>query len=314
MPRRQPPRIGLALGAGSARGWAHIGVIRALQDAGIQPALVCGTSMGALVGAVYANGDLDWLEDWATQLTWQAVVRMLDIRFSGGLLGGAKLIEFFGQRFADKDISELQLPFSAIATELESGREVWLQEGSVMDSVRASIAIPGLFTPVLRQGVWVVDGGLVNPVPVSVAQAMGADIVIAVDLNNDILNARSLGSPLPAESSEAETESEDGATSVKPWRGWLKAVGVEAGLTLPVKKVREPVPSLLTAVEQGISIMQVRITRSRLAGEPADILITPRLGAMGFLDFHRAGQAIEEGRAAVERMMPAIKAQIGLDD
>ena len=314
MPRRQPPRIGLALGAGSARGWAHIGVIRALQDADIQPALVCGTSMGALVGAVYANGDLDWLQDWATKLTWQAVVRMLDIRFSGGLLGGAKLIEFFGQRFGDKNISELHLPFSAIATELETGREVWLQEGGVMDSVRASIAIPGLFTPVLRQGVWLVDGGLVNPVPVSVAQAMRADVVIAVDLNNDILSARSLGRLPPAEPSDEEAKPGSEAAPAKPWRGWLKAAGAEVGLTLPVKKVREPVPSLLTTMQQGIRIMQVRIGRSRLAGEPADILVTPRLGAMGFLDFHRAGHAIEEGRLAVERVMPEIKAQIGLDD
>jgi NTE family protein len=309
MPRRGPPRIGLALGAGSARGWAHIGVIRALQEAGIRPALVCGTSMGALVGAVYANGDLDWLEEWATKLTWQTVVRMLDIRFSGGLLGGAKLIEFFGQRFADKNISELQLPFSAVATELESGREVWLQEGGVMDAVRASFAIPGLLTPVLRQGVWLADGGLVNPVPVSVARAQHADLVIAVDVNSDLLHARNLGAPLAAEPTP-ESEPQPAVVPGKPWRGWLKAVGVEGGLSLPVKKVREPVPSLLTAVEQGINIMQVRITRSRLAGEPADILITPRLGTMGFLDFHRAAQAIDEGRAAVARMMPTIKAHI----
>ena len=194
MLRRRPhSRIGLVLGGGAARGWAHIGAIRALHDAGIKPDVVCGTSIGALIAAVYANGDLDWLEEWVSRLTWQTVVRLLDLRISGGLLGGRKVIQVFANRFNGCEISELQMPFAAVATELDSGRETWLQDGSVVDAVRASIAIPGIFTPVWHNGVWLVDGGLSNPVPVSVARGMRADCVIAVDLNNDILNGRDFG-------------------------------------------------------------------------------------------------------------------------
>lgn len=306
MNRRRTPRIGLALGGGSARGWAHIGVIRALEEIGVQPSFVCGTSIGALVGAVYANGELDWLEDWVTRLSWQTAVRMLDLRFTGGLLGGQKLINFFGNRFGDKTIGELNLPFAAVATHLDTGREIWLQEGRVMDAVRASIAIPGLFMPVSRNGMWLVDGGLVNPVPVSVARALGSDIVIAVDLNNDILSARASIDILSAE------ETHPGPRN--PFKSKLRALfdarRIAAGATVPLVRQAADAPSLFAAIEKGINIMQVRITRSRLAGEPADIWLTPRLGKMGLMDFHRGREAIEEGRAAVARMLPEIQAQI----
>jgi NTE family protein len=334
---RRHTRIGLVLGGGAARGWAHIGAIRALQDAGIKPDLVCGTSIGALVGAMYANGDLDWLEQWVSRLRWQTVVRLLDLRFSGGLLGGKKVIQLFATRFNDRQITELPVPYAAVATELDSGREFWLQEGSVINAVRASIAIPGFFVPVRHDGVWLVDGGLSNPVPVSVARAMRADFVIAIDLNNDILNSRNFGraagaasivpsiaAPSVAALSDAELPLADADAPVpapgslrrngKPWPRWL-APGPER----PNDDVQVPptpsarVPSMLTSVAQSIDIMQVRISRSRLAGEPADILIQPRLGGMSIFDFHRAGPAIAEGRAAVERMMPALRAQLGLD-
>ncbi|MBU4499706.1 MAG: patatin-like phospholipase family protein, partial [Gammaproteobacteria bacterium] len=181
------PRIGLALGGGSARGWAHIGVIRALKDAGIEPDIVCGTSIGALVGAAYVGGELDRLEDWVRSLRPQTVVSFLDFSLNGGLIKGDKLIDFFRSHFVDREICDLARPFGAVATDLRRGREVWLRDGRVTDAVRASIALPGLFTPVLRDGNWLVDGGLVNPVPVSLCRAMDADIVIAVDLNADLL-------------------------------------------------------------------------------------------------------------------------------
>ena len=221
--RRRYSRIGLVLGGGAARGWAHIGAIRALHDAGIKPDVVCGTSIGALVGAVYANGDLDWLEEWVAKLTWQTVVRLLDLRFSGGLLGGRKVIQIFADKFNGRSIAQLNMPFAAVATELDSGRESWLQDGSVVDAVRASIAIPGIFTPVLHNGVWLVDGGLSNPVPVSVARGMRADCVIAVDLNNDILNGRDFGGAAV----ETPALDPDAPPPValrrngKPWPRWL---------------------------------------------------------------------------------------------
>jgi NTE family protein len=343
MHRRRPPRVGLVLGGGAARGWAHIGAIRALEEAGIKPDVVCGTSIGALVGAVYANGDLDWLEDWVGKLTWQTVVRLLDLRFSGGLLGGRKVIDLFAQQFNGRAIDDLKMPFTAVATELDTGREVWLREGGVVDAVRASIAIPGIFTPIWHDGVWLVDGGLSNPVPVSAARAMRADTVIAIDLNHDILNGRDLGGAIDTVKRETPVEPpRAGAAVVNPadpaaadvagsaaaepapllrrngkrFPSWLQP-SAQAALGSPDVRVAPPpstrVPSLLSSIAQSIDIMQVRITRSRLAGEPADVLIQPRLGGMGIFDFHRAGPAIAEGRAAVQYMLPAIRAQLGLE-
>jgi len=164
---RRKPTIGLALGSGSARGWAHIGVIQSLEKVGIVPDVVCGTSIGALVGAAYAAGELQRLERWTRGLTWQGVVGFLDLSMNGGLIKGAKLIDFFRQAFKDRDIKELECKYGAVATELQSGREIWLTEGSVFDSVRASISLPGLFTPFEHDQRLLLDGGLVNPVPVS---------------------------------------------------------------------------------------------------------------------------------------------------
>jgi NTE family protein len=309
-------RIGLVLGGGAARGWAHIGAIRVLQEAGIRPDLVCGTSIGALIGAVYANGDLDWLEQWASRLTWQTVVRLLDLRVSGGLLGGRKVIQLFANQFNGREIGELQLPYAAVATELDTGREIWLQEGGVVEAVRASIAIPGLFTPVWHDGIWLVDGGLSNPVPVSVARAMRANFVIAIDLNNDILNGRELGGPTPLLPPPDPDAAPPGSLrrNGKPWPRWLAPDPDRASADVripPAPSARTP--SMLSSIAQSIDIMQVHITRSRLAGEPADILIQPRLGGMSIFDFHRAAPAIAEGRAAVELMMPAIRARLGLE-
>jgi len=280
------PRIGLALGSGSARGWAHIGVIRALADAGIVPDLICGCSVGALVGAARADGSLDKLEEWVLGLCWQDVLGLMDISLNGGLLKGDKLMAFFERHFVDRGIEALPMPFACVATDLASGREVWLREGSVAAAVRASAALPGLFAPVLRDGRLLVDGGLVNPVPVSLCRALGADIVIAVDLGSD-----RVGSAL--RSAAAEEEGGQNWTS-----RLLSRIGFGADDGVP------PMTSVLAA---SLHIMQTRIARSRLAGEPADVLLAPRLAHLALMDYHRAGEAIAEGRAAVERMAPALE-------
>jgi NTE family protein len=311
-PRRT--RIGLVLGGGAARGWAHIGALRALHEAGIEPDIICGTSIGALVGAVYANGDLDWLEQWVLRLTWQSAIRLLDLRVSGGLLGGKKVIQLFAARFNGREISDLQLPYAAVATELDTGRETWLQEGSVVEAVRASIAIPGLFTPVWHDGYWLVDGGLSNPVPVSIARAMRADFVIAIDLNSDLLSGRDFGGPIRALPLPEENVRPPAGLrrNGKPWPRWLAPDPERTSDDVRVPPAPSArVPSILSSIAQSIDIMQVRITRSRLAGDPADILIQPRLGGMSVFDFHRAAPAIAEGRAAVERMLPAIREHLG---
>ncbi len=186
---KRAPRIGIALGSGSARGWAHIGVLRALAREGIEPQIISGCSVGAFVGAVAAAGDLDKLGTWVETLGWQRVVGLLDMGLRGGLIKGDKLIAFFERNFVDRDFTALARSFGCVATDLQSGHEIWLREGSVSAAVRASIALPGLMAPIWQDGRLLVDGGLVNPVPVSLARAMGADIVIAVDLNSDVVGA-----------------------------------------------------------------------------------------------------------------------------
>ena len=286
------PRIGLALGSGSARGWAHIGAIRALEERGIKFDLICGTSIGALVGAVYASGQLQQLEDWVTSLTWAKVWRLMDISFKGGLIRGRTLFNLFRATFQDLDISELATPFGAVATELNSGREIWLRHGKLLDVVRASIAMPGLFTPVVHDDMLLVDGGLVNPVPVSMCRALGADLVIAMDLSWGKLGAyRHMSRELAVRTPEPSWLG-------RLTNGWLGGVA---------KKGAEPrVPSIFEVFNTSLDIVEQRVARSRLAGEPADVLITPLLPDFGTMDYHRASEAIAEGHAAVERMMPLI--------
>ena len=293
--------IGLALGGGAARGWAHIGVIRALADAGVVPDIVCGTSIGALVGAAYASGELDRLEPWVRGIKLQTVVSFLDFSLGSGLIKGERLIEFFRNHFVDRDIATLPLPFAAVATDLEHGREVWLREGVVSDAVRASIALPGLFTPVRRDGVWLVDGGLVNPVPVSLCRAMGAELVIAVDLNADLLG-RHLKQKLPKPAA-APAGPESLADTVR--------TRLQAGMAQFARNGNhDRPPAMLDVLASSLNIMQVLITRSRLAGEPADVMVTPRLADLGLMEFHRAAVAIEAGRRAVAEAMPQLAARL----
>ena len=284
------PRLAVALGSGSARGWAHIGVLRALQQAGITPDIVCGTSMGAFVGAAYASGSLDSLEGWARSLTRRDVLGFFDVSLgAGGLIKGEKLLGYTSRLFLDETFADLDKPFACVATDLASGREVWLKEGRILDAVRASVALPGLLVPQLRDGCYLVDGGLVNPVPVSLCRALGADIVIAVDLGMDTVGLRSR----PGDSSA-------------PVPAWRQTMGRWLGREGEGEKVVRP--SLADVVSNSIAIMQGRIARSRLAGEPADVLIAPRLGQLGLLDFHRADEAIAAGRKATEHMLPMLLA------
>ncbi|MBE0621041.1 MAG: patatin-like phospholipase RssA [Burkholderiales bacterium] len=300
MSTRRKPRVGLALGSGSARGWAHVGVIRALEEAGIRPDLVCGTSIGALVGAAYVAGELPSFEKWLLGLGIRDVLALLDVRLNGGMIKGERLMEFFRRNFIDRPIEELPMPYAAVATDLNSGIEVWLRQGSTMAAVRASIALPALFSPAVHEGRVLVDGALVNPVPVSLARAMGADIVIAVDLSSDILGRRQ----------RAEPEHEAPVAEVSEWRRKLQE---RLGTLMPARADDgEPrLPSILEVVATSINIMQVRVTRSRMAGDPPDAIITPRLAHLGLLDFHRAKEAIEAGERAVEAALPGLNTLFG---
>ena len=299
--------VGLALGSGAARGWAHLGVLQELAREGIAPQIITGCSIGAFVGAAAASGDLDKLVRWAETLKWQDVVSLLDVSLRGGLIKGQKLIDFFERNFVDRDFTELDQRFACVATELSTGREIWLHEGSVSAAVRASIALPGLMTPVLHQGRMLVDGGLVNPVPVSLCRAMGADVVIAVDLGSDMVGRafrHSAVEPAPLEGTEA---------------GWTERLlsrfgfAAEEGAPAPARVAGggDNLPSLVSVISSSINIMQVRVARSRLAGEPADLLISPRVSQLGLMDYHRADEAIAEGVAAVARVRPLLRELLG---
>jgi len=288
------PRIGFVLGAGSARGWAHIGVLRGLDEAGIRPDMIAGCSVGALVGAAYAAGRLDQLEIWARSLDWKRLLKLMDFGLRGGLIKGTRVRELFSEQFVEREFSELPLQFAAVATDLHSGQEIWLREGRVSTAVSASVAVPGLFRPVLHDERFLVDGGVVNPVPVSLCRAMGADIVIAVDLGSDLIGRY--------------VRDDDRAPTEIVSRGFMGKL--LSRYSKPVESQPDPGPqwpSLLETLMGSINVMQVRIARSRLAGEPPDVLLTPRLGHLGLLDYHRAEVAIAEGRDAVTRMLPAIR-------
>ena len=300
--RLRKPRLGIALGSGSARGWAHIGVLRALEQAGIVPDIVSGTSIGALVGAAYASGRLDPLEEWVARIDWWEIIRYMDM--SRGGVEGERLMRAFGERVEDVPIETLPKPFGAVATDLLTGREVWFQNGSLLEAVRASIALPGLFSPVRFQERWLVDGGLVDPLPVSLCRALGAEQVIAVNLNGDIVGRR-----LPGRSTHRPASN---PLLARLSTGWQTVLGnLHDRLSPPEKEEDEP-PSLFDVMAGSIHIMQDRITRARMAGDPPDVVLAPRLAHLGLMDFDRAGEGIAAGMDCVRLHLPLLRDALNL--
>lgn len=292
-------RIGLALGSGAARGWAHLGVLRALAEGGIEPDVIAGTSVGALVGGAWLTDQVEPLSAWARSLGLMGLVPLLDLTLSrGGLLTVSKLFDRFRNPLTDVPIETLRRPFGVVATELSTGREVWIREGPMLEAVHASVAIPGLIPAVRHEDRWLVDGALVNPVPVSLARAMGATVVIAVNLNGDL-------SGLPRITRHVRHRPV--AVPENP----LAQFGVKIGATTralaqQVFKPRGPAPGVLDALAGSLDIMQDRITRARLAGEPADVVITPPIGHIGVLDFDQPDELVRLGYEATVAMRPAI--------
>ena len=287
------PRIGLALGGGSARGWAHIGVLRALEEAGIHPTVVAGCSIGAVVGACYAAGRLDRLEVFARALTRRRVVGLIDPRLPGsGLIAGNRLRQRLHADLGERRIERLPIRFGCVATEYGTGAEVCLTEGPAVDAVRASYAIPGLFPPVTHEGRVLMDGTLVNPVPVALARALGADLVICVNLNGDT------GGPVVRE-----------VPASIPHRGFLTTLRDRLrGFPRPEPEI--PVPGLARVVLDAFNITQDRISRSRLERDPPDVAIGPDVAAFGLFDFHRADEGIALGYRAARAALPRIRAVV----
>ena len=301
--RKAPRKIGLALGSGSARGWAHIGVIRALTEAGIHIDCIAGTSIGAVVGAVHASGNIDTLEDVVLEMDWKKIVYFFDVVLpKSGLIDGNKVADFIRSCVEESNIEDLPLPFSAVSTDLATGNEVVIQEGDIIEAVRASISVPGIFTPVRKDNMSLVDGGLVNPVPVSVVREMGADFVIAVDLNHDIIAKKGFTQISIPDSSIRHSEKEGGQNSVETKSTIFEALNrrirmVDFPALTQVRQwlVRDPLPNIFEVLMTSINIMETQITTSRLKTDPPDLLIRPNLGHLRFLEFNRAQEAIVEG-------------------
>jgi len=305
--KRGGPAIGLVLGSGAARGFAHIGVMRALQAHGIAPDIIVGTSMGALVGGCYATNHLDTLEHWARSLTRRRIISYLDVRIGGsGIIGGTRLANRLQQSLGDIGIEDLPVRFAAIATEIGTGHEVWLTRGSLAQALRASYALPGIFAPVYLGGRWLVDGALVNPVPVSAARALGARVVIAVNMDADRFGRGATIASHGAEPGDGHAAA--ASAEAEPRNGFARLrgmFGAERALRRQII-VDDARPGFSTVMIESFNIMQDRLTRMRLAGDPPDIHITPRIGNIGFLDFHRAAESIAIGQAATERAIDSI--------
>ena len=307
-------RVALALGSGGARGYAHIGVIQALEERGFGIVGVAGASMGALVGGVWAAGKLEEFSDWALGLTRAAVLRLLDVSFRApGAIRAERILANVQELVEDKSIEGLPVPFTAVATDLISRREVWLQQGRLDRAIRASIALPGIFTPVMLNGRLLADGGLMNPVPVSPMAALDADLTIAVSAGGE-----REGPPATAAVSEsAET---------RPIEEWIARFRERAGRALDSEVIRSVLargteeaaaaaestaePQALPAGLSGYDVMsyslaamQTVVSRYRLAGSPPDLLITIPVTDIRAMEFHRAEEMISLGRDSAARAL-----------
>lgn len=292
-------KIGLALGAGAAKGWAHIGVINALRKLGIEADIVAGCSVGALVGAAFASHRLPAMEKWVRSFSYWDVLRLMDLSWQrGGLLRGERVFNVVGQILKITDFTDCSLKFGAVTTNLSTGRELWMTKGDIHQAIRASCSMPGLLAPVWFDGYWLVDGALVNPVPISLARAMGADIVIAVDLQHD---AHLMQQDLFSVRNDASDHSETSISDANNWRDRLR----ERMNRMMLKKTTFT-PTAMEIMSTSIQMLENRVKRTRMASDPPDVLIQPYCPQISTLDFHRASEAIEAGRLAVEKQIDVL--------
>lgn len=297
-----PPRLGLALGGGVGRGWTHIGVIHALVEAGLKPDIIAGTSIGAVVGGCYAAGKLDALEEWARGLTPMSVMRLMDFRLrQPGMIGGARLQRRLRDNLGDIRVEDLPLPFAAISADLLTGHEVWRNQGDLVDALRASYALPGIFPPIPYRHRMLIDGGIVNPVPVSACRALGADVVVAVSLLTDMAGQsrrQSMNGP-----GTPGNEMPDQMSSLEK----AAPLGGLGGMVNRIFRRDSSLPSLFSVMFSTLQIVTERMSRARLAADPPDVLLLPPLGHITMVEFHRAEEQIAIGRSVANEAMEDIR-------
>lgn len=311
-------KIGLALGSGAARGWAHIGIIEALEKLGIQIDIVAGCSIGSYVGAAYTSGKLDELSEWARSLTEWQVFSMMGVGIRrGSFASGNKVFQNLEQ-FSETRFEAMYKPLGIVATDLYSGKEVSFLSGPVQDAVRASCAIPGLFPPFAHNGRWLVDGAVVNPVPVNLCRQLGADFVFAVNLSADFRPQLLMKNHQEHEQNEQKTNDFFSKSQEFFQQLFKPDDKEEKDDSLPppqAQQIPPPMdsPSIIGVMSSSLEILQARVTRSRLAGDPPDVLIEPQLRDFGIMEFYRAQELIEEGRKSVDRIADHIRYQLGID-
>ncbi len=305
--------VALVLGSGSSRGWAHIGAIEALEEEKIPIDFISGCSVGSYVGAIYASGNLPSLKEFVLRMSGKKVFSYFDVIFprSGLLDGTRKVAELFSMHTSAERFSDLNIPVMMVATDLQRGEKVILKSGNLLQALRATMSFPGLFAPARVKGRLLIDGALVDPVPVGVARATEADIVIAVDLNSGIVSrrmrikdSRDLDTP---EKEEGKIKSE----LLKKLTIHYEAAGeaFKEKLNKMIGRDAE-LPDIFDTVMTSVNIMVERITRINLAVDPPDILIQPRLGALKMMDFDQVNLTIKEGYLSVMEKMDQIKAML----
>jgi NTE family protein len=308
-PAPQQKKIGLALGSGGARGWAHLGVLQRLSELGIVPHCVAGTSIGSIAAALYATDSLATMEDLATHLDWKRVAQLfLEVKFPrSGLLTGKNFIHMLKSIIPVRQIEDLRLPYAAVATDLETEKEVVLCSGNLFDAIRASIGIPGIFTPTRLSGKYLVDGGLVNPLPVSVCRAMGADLVIAVDINlRAAPHTRKLAKPQPAPPEPSVRITQLIATLGKLMPQMQAPMEDTALRWLTPKTKSDDALTIFDVLTRSFRLAENQITRRELELNPPDLLIQPEVGNIMTLEFHRGPEAIAAGIRAVNECLPLL--------
>lgn len=288
--------VSLVLGSGGARGYSHIGVIEELERRGYEIVCVAGSSMGALVGGVYAAGRLQEYRQWVTGLSWVSVFKLMDLTLRGeGTIRGERLLKRLREILGNPLIEELAIPYTAVATDLTHQKEVWFQNGSLLDAIRASIAVPGFFTPVIEEERMLVDGGVLNPIPIIPTVAAHADLIIAVDLNSDVKMPQvSLPDTQYLNRSGFSDEWHlDGSPQVESEAEEVPALNRAAGR----------IDVLLNAVE----VMQESLGKYKVAGYPPDMLVGIPKDACRFYEFHRAAEMIELGREITRKQMEKLE-------